>query len=104
MSRVSDTHAIQVDFEKLADNGGYKLGSARTLYNGARRKLFKLYGDNVKGQADETDGAPSPVKKARKSTAGRKRKQDAADTTAFETVAKEEVDQNVFIKGEFDEE
>lgn len=93
---TTDIHTIQVDHEKLAAKTGYTIGSTRTVYNSARRKLMKLHGDDTGCQTE--DGPPA--KKPRKSSGSRKKKkqkpteaipqENAAEEEAGEVIPKQE--------------
>lgn len=87
---------MQADHEKLAAKTGYTIGSARTVYNAARRKLMKLHGDGANCQNE--DGLP-PAKK-RKSTGG-SRKKKAAQTALVPNAAEEDAAEVVVKHEEF---
>lgn len=84
-SLVTRTNTSQIDYNKIAEKTNYTVGSSRTVYNNARRKLQKLHGDDANAGATNTgaddqagDGsstAKTTAKKPRKSTGGRKKKQ-----------------------------
>lgn len=83
---TTEIHTIQVDHEKLAAKTGYTIGSTRTVYNSARRKLMKLHGDDTDCKTE--DGPPA--KKPRKSSGGRKKKQKPTEAIPQENAAEEE--------------
>ncbi|KAL2003811.1 hypothetical protein VTN02DRAFT_2165 [Thermoascus thermophilus] len=89
---VSSNEPPKVDMNKLAEKGGYKLGSASVLYNKAKRKLFELHGDAANGATASTadDASPAlgpsggdigaPATPTPKKTPGRRKQDNAAVT------------------------